>query len=161
MYAIRSYYGIDSIESAYSAISLGAQFFILDVIDITLMENLQNCGFYFIPKITNENELLKIKDFNIECIIASESRYLENNSYYNVFENNYDFNIEKDSANILSIIDIPSNCANIEIWANNLVKKFLGFNYTEITVQTDSETPDIEFANIFSSINKCMRNNFV
>lgn len=146
---------ICSITDAYTAAGNGAQFFILENSDPSFMKELKESGFYFIPRILSLDDILKCQEMDLECIISDDNNLLINTSLYNIQECTNIINIGHHEKTIFSIIDLPKNCKDFELWINSIVKNYLGLNYTEVVINMNSSSDTINFGEIFASTNKC------
>lgn len=119
------------------------------------MKELKNLGFFFIPNISTPEELLLVTELKLECVITENTNLLKHSSIVNVLNNSNIENLVIKEPNIFTIINLPNNCKDYELWANDIIKKFLNLNYTIITVKKDLTEEHQEFVNMFESTNKC------
>ncbi|MGL1891917.1 MAG: hypothetical protein OCD02_09840 [Spirochaetaceae bacterium] len=145
---------VTSLEEAYTAAACGAQFFILESCDEKLIVELKNSGFYFIPKIDSPNDIKICEQSSLDCVICSDNDLLNSSNLINVLDNP-ELTTINNIEHLFSIIDLPPNIIDYELWVNSVVKKIVGLNYTEIYICKDANQEIIEFANIFASTNKC------
>ncbi len=144
---------IKTIEDAYSAAGYGAQFFILSNADKKLMEDLKNSGFYYIPKISTSKDLENCDFLQIECCICEDPELLRQSSIKLVSKDLSKF--KYDEKYLFSIIDLPSEHIDYELWINGVIKDFLGLNYTTVIMSENILDLEKEFALMFSGTNKC------
>lgn len=145
---------ISNIEDAYIAAGNGAQFFILSDSDKVLMTQLNNLGFFFIPRVSNSDEINLCKELNIECIFPSIENINKNTDFYTITESKNINNIEHNDNVLFTIIDLNDKVDDYEYWANNIVRSYLGLKFIEIEINRESSQKVITFGETFAAINK-------
>lgn len=146
---------IESLEEAYTAAGNGAQFFILENSNEELMIQLKESGFFYIPRVSTIKDLRLCEDLGIECILPTSVQVLKNTTLYCIEETKNKYKIEHKENILFSIINLDKNISDYEIWMNNIVTNYLGFQFKEIIINKDSEEDLIKFGEIFAAINKC------
>lgn len=147
--------GVSNIKETYTAAANGAQFYILEDFNYKYMQELHNSGFFFIPKISNLEEVKLVEMLGLECVITKKPDLLLNSKLYNVIDSHSLNDLKLKDPDIFAIIDLKLNCSNYELWANDLIKNFLSLEYTEISIIKDSDFDLNDFAEMFASTNKC------
>jgi len=138
---------INNISDAYRAIGVGAQFFLLEKFDTTFMSELTENGFFYIPRVNNNEELKICEDKNLECVILSDKTIL-NGSTMPYVSYGYDNNA------LFSIINLPSKEIDWERWINDEYKRFLNLSYTEVRLSKNASDEEKLFGDIFASTHK-------
>lgn len=146
---------IESLEEAYTAAGNGAQFFILQDSNEELMIELKESGFFYIPRVSTIKELQICEDLRIECVLPTSSKVLDNTTLYCIEETKNKYKIKHKDNILFTIINLDKNISDYEIWTNDIVTNYLGFQFKEIIINKDSDDNLIKFGEIFSAINKC------
>lgn len=145
---------IDSLDEAYIAASNGAQFFILSSSNEKLMKELKSSGFFFIPKVSNQRDIDICNDLNIECVLPLDPNIIKNSNLYGIEEITNSETASHNNKILFSIIDFNTDALDYTIWINNVVKIYLGLNFSEVYINVDDDLNIKSFGEIFSSINK-------
>lgn len=143
---------ISTLDNAFLAAGNGAQFFILENCNESLMKSLQSSGFYFIPKVHSSEDMDLCSSMNLECIIC------DNSDLYRKYP---DIHLVQDDNSLgdntlFSIINIPNNNMDYEKWINNVVRNMIGFDYTEVLLSENATVEDVFFAETFAATHKCL-----
>lgn len=146
---------INSIEDAYLAAGNGAQFFILSDSNITLMKQLKQNGFFFIPRVSNEEDIKNCEQLELECILPKTKSLGERTKLYNIEEASDCYNIEHNIKTLFTIIDLDTQVEDYQDWINKVVKNYLGLNFTQVTINNRSPVETVQFGEIFAAVNKC------
>ncbi len=147
---------VSSLEEAYSAAGNGAQFFILENSDLSLMKTLKEYGFYFIPRAKTADDIKICEELEMDCVICDDNNLIKGSKLANVFDeqkSSLTTNSKKDY--LFTIVDLPDNEIDFEMWINREVKKMLGLNYTTVEVKSDASEDEKFFAEVFASTEKC------
>lgn len=143
---------ISTIEDAYNCVANGAQFFLLEDFNIELINKLKENGFFFIPKITNKEEIKQCIELGIEGIISSKD--ITSDKLFSVADENYIESLEHKNP-AFKIVNLNNSSTDYEMWVNSVVKDMIGLNYVEVIISSIANKNEVMFGNIFASTNKC------
>lgn len=146
--------GVTSLNAAYQAAGNGAQFFILEKPCKELSNELKNSGFFFLTRVKDKSELEEAITIGVEAVVLEDVSLAQKCTIPYVLDKVVDTKKINQYNPIFSIINLPAETCDYELWINRKVLDYLGHHYTTIEVSKDATEDEKEFANLFAALNK-------
>lgn len=146
--------GIRSLEDAYIAAGNGAQFFILEEPNKDLADQLKTSGFFFLTKVKDISELKEAISLGVEAVVLEDTDLTTHCTVPYVLDKVTDTTNLNNYKPIFSIINLPPETSDYEIWINRKVLDYLGHRYSTIEISNNATDDEKEFGKLFAALNK-------